>query len=390
MRQVITTTADDAASERAGMPRLWLGALAVWTMLGVLESATAYARLLGTDRQRSWVEALVGNMPWWLLWALFTPVVAAIARRWPVDGRRWVPAAAAHAGAALVVSSAHLLLEGATYYYTVSRAAGAPSLGWQWRQLFFNYLMLDVVTYGAIAVACYALHFAARYRASALEAARLEARAARLELGLADARMQALRMELNPHFFFNALNAISGLVRRHDTDAAVRMLARLGELLRATLDHDLAPEIALRDELALLERYLDIERVRFGERLTIDVACDAASLGALVPPLLLQPLVENAIRHGVARRPGPARVEIRATREGARLQLTVADSGAGFDAAAAVRREGIGLTNTRARLAELYGGDAALTLANAPEGGARVTLTLPYRAAEAAHVAVGA
>jgi signal transduction histidine kinase len=372
------------------MPPAWHAALAFWTGLGVLESATAYARLLGTERQRSWVEALVGNMPWWLLWALFTPLVAALARRWPIDGGRWVRAAAAHAVAALVVSSAHLLLEGAAYYYTVSRAAGVPSLTWQWRQLFLNYLVLDVVTYCVIAVACYALHFAARYRASALDAARLEAQAARLELGLAEARMQALRMELNPHFFFNALNAIAGLVRRHDTEGAVRMLARLGELLRVTLDHDLAPAIPLRDELALLERYLDIERVRFGERLTIDVGCDAASLRGLVPPLLLQPLVENAIRHGVARRPGPARIEIRALLDDARLHLTVTDSGIGLDPSAAERREGVGLTNTRARLAELYGGGAALTLANAPAGGARVTLTLPYRAAREADVAVGA
>jgi hypothetical protein len=151
------------------------------------------------------------------------------------------------------VSSAHLVVEGAVFYYTVSRALGVPSLGEQLRRLFVGYLVLDVVTYGAVLGACHALDFYTRLRDSSL-------RAARLELGLAQARMHALRAELNPHFFFNALNAISGLVRRHDDEAAVRMLARLGELLRVTLDHDLAPEIALDDELALLDRYLDIER----------------------------------------------------------------------------------------------------------------------------------
>jgi hypothetical protein len=197
------------------------------------------------------VQVLVGNMPWWLLWGAFTPVVLAAARRWPLHGRRWPRAVAAHAAAALVVSSAHLVVEGAVFYYTVSRALGVPSLGEQLRRLFVGYLVLDVVTYGAVLGACHALDFYTRLRDSSL-------RAARLELGLAQARMHALRAELNPHFFFNALNAISGLVRRHDDEAAVRMLARLGELLRVTLDHDLAPEIALDGELALLDRYLDI------------------------------------------------------------------------------------------------------------------------------------
>jgi LytS/YehU family sensor histidine kinase len=209
----------------------------------------------------------------------------------------------------------------------------------------------------------------------------LEATAARLELGLAEARVQALRTELNPHFFFNALNAISGLVRRGENDAAVQMLARLGELLRLTLDRDLAPEIPLYRELALLDRYLDIERARFGDRLTVDIALDPPAEDACVPALILQPLVENAIRHGITKCPGPGRIQILAKQSGTELELSVRDTGDGLGVRdLTVRREGIGLSNTRARIAAMYGDAASLRLENAPGGGALVTLRIPWRA----------
>ena len=191
--------------------------------------------------------------------------------------------------------------------------------------------------------------------------------------------MQALRAELNPHFLFNALNAVSGLVRRKENGAAVRMLAALGELLQTTLDHCRPPEIPLREELQLLERYLAIERVRFGDRLVIDVDPPRAAADALVPTFILQPLVENTIRHGISRRRGAGRIDIRVEREGDALVLVVHNTG---DGVAPDARAGLGLTNTRARLVELYGGGACLELESAPEGGARVRVRLPYRAEE--------
>jgi two-component system LytT family sensor kinase len=370
---------------RNAWSRAWVVALVSCTVLGVLESTMAYVRTRDIPHPRSVVQVLVGNMPWWWLWGLFIPIVVTIARRNPLHGRAWPRAVAVHLVAAFVVSSAHLLLEGTVFYYTVTRGYVGASLAQQVRGIFVGYLVLDVVTYAAIVGAHHAFDLYARLRDSSL-------RATRLELGLAQARMQALRMELNPHFFFNALNAISGLVRRGDDDAAVRMLARLGELLRVTLDHDLAPEIALDDELALLDRYLDIERVRFGDRLTVVTECDDASPHGLVPSLLLQPLVENAIHHGVAKLPGPACITIRAARDGGDLLISVCDTGAGLAPRAASSREGIGLSNTRARLAELYGTRGALTLDGAPGGGCCATITLPYRAvaARTAHVALPA
>ena len=351
-----------------------------WTALGLIESAKAFVNTRLRGIERPWGELLLVNMPWWYTWALLTPAVIWVARRVRVDGGRWPRGLALHLAAGIAASALHLGLESAVFYATVPPALRASrSLAEQVVNFSNAFLMTDLLTYGAIVGSWFAFDYYRRYRESALASARLEAQRARLELGLAEARIQALRMELNPHFLFNTLNAISGLVRREESAAAVQMLAGLGDLLRATLDREMAPEIPVAEELRLLERYLDIERVRFGDRLTIaiDVAPDAAD--ALVPALVLQPLVENAVRHGVGSRPGKALVRLAVRRSGGDLQLEVCDSGQGLGRGdGRPLREGVGLSNTRARLAQLYGGAAALWLGDAPGGGACVGLTIPY------------
>jgi signal transduction histidine kinase len=369
-----------ATAERVVARVWWPAVLGAWLVLGIIESAVAFVRVRGTPIERSALSLLIANVPWWLLWALFTPLILGLVRRVAPLGVHWVRGMLVHLVSAFVFASAHLLLEGVVFYFTASRYRGMPGLGQQWSVFFANYLVLDVVTYWLIVGAALAVTYYGRYHASALRTARLEATAARLELGLAEARVQALRTELNPHFFFNALNAISGLVRRGENDAAVQMLARLGELLRLTLDRDLAPEIPLYSELALLDRYLDIERARFGDRLTVDIALDPPAEDARVPALILQPLVENAIRHGITKCPGPGRIQILARQSGPVLELSVRDTGDGLAARdLTVRREGIGLSNTRARIAAMYGDAASLRLENAPGGGALVTLHIPWR-----------
>ena len=357
------------ARETAVPPRarLWPAALAFWTALGLLESSAAWLRTRGT-RNITWATALKNNMPWWLLWAALMPIAFWLARRLPLTRDRWLRNGLLHLAAALAVSSVHLIVEGVIYFHSVPPGI-YPSQSAVWRQFFANFIVLDVVTYCAIVGAWHAWDFHRRYQQSALHSARLE-------LGLSEARMQALRAELNPHFFFNALNAVSGLVRRRENDAAVTLLARLGELLSETLDHSRPPEIPLREELDLLERYLAIERARFGDRLTVRIEHDGASADALVPTFILQPLVENAIRHGIAREAGQGKVEVRARREGDALLLAVLDSGAGLSAS---RGEGIGLSNTRARLDGLYGASASLVLENAEAGGACARIRMPYR-----------
>jgi LytS/YehU family sensor histidine kinase len=203
-----------------------------------------------------------------------------------------------------------------------------------------------------------------------------ERQALGLEARLADAKLEALRMQLHPHFLFNTLNAISTLVHK-DPNAADEMIGNLSELLRATLD-TAEQEIALRQELAFLDRYLEIQQVRFGERLRIEREVDAAALDAHVPTLILQPLAENAIRHGIEPDPAPGVVSIRARRNGDRLILTVANNGAAAKMPAK-SESGIGLTNTQARLQQLYGANCRLTFNSGAEGGFRVEIEIPFR-----------
>jgi two-component system, LytTR family, sensor kinase len=197
---------------------------------------------------------------------------------------------------------------------------------------------------------------------------------ATLERSLAEARLEALRLQLHPHFLFNTLNAISAFVPG-DPERAQRMIARVGELLRRTLNGGSASELPLAQELEMLSPYFEIQRMRFGDRLTIELDVAGGTEHALIPTLMLQPLVENAVEHGVKRTLGGAVVRLKAGRSGDRLRLEVSDNGAGLGGT----RDGVGLANTRARLTELYGTAHRLQLQNVPTGGTMVTLELPFR-----------
>jgi signal transduction histidine kinase len=203
---------------------------------------------------------------------------------------------------------------------------------------------------------------------------RRQRQAVQLQAQLAEARLDALRMQINPHFLFNTLHAVSALVER-DPSGVRRMIARLSELLRHTIESHATDEVTLRDELAFLRRYIEIMEIRFQGRLRVDMNVADDTQDALVPNLILQPIVENALEHGVNRAAGEGRIEIAARRDGARLVLTVCDNGPGLDAQHA---SGVGLANTRARLEQLYGGRASLELKDAEGGGVQAQITLPY------------
>jgi two-component system LytT family sensor kinase len=361
----------------------WRGRLAVfgaWTFLGLVESGNGYIsqRLQGRDRG-VW-DALVANMPWWYLWALLTPAVLRVCGRLRPDRASPVLLTLAHLGAGLAFSALHLVMEGHVFFRTHGHWV-QPSVTVQIRGLFLNYLLLDLLTYAAIAGTYYTLDYFRRYREEELAAAELRARAARLEAQTAEARLSALRMELNPHFLFNALNAVSGLVRRAENGAAVEMIGRLGGLLRVALRGDTRHEIPLREELDYLGHYLEIERIRFHDRLSVRVDVEPGLEHAMVPALILQPLVENAIRHGVAPVPEPGRVALRARAAHAgRLLLEVENTGQALPEGA-LEAPGVGIRNTLARLDALYCGDASLRLENLSGGGVRATLDLPLRLA---------
>jgi hypothetical protein len=375
------TVADpgEVRSRRGGRWRPVVTVLAAWTALGLLESARAYFFPPPGAPPRSLERILTSNMPWWWLWAALTPVILSFAARVRLDEERHrLRAALAHAGFAATVAVAHLVVTGALFQYTTHGFA-APTLATLLRRWLPAFLILNLMTYLGITGVYYAVSYARRYRATALTAARLSAQAARLRQGLVEAQLQALQRELNPHFLFNSLNAVSGLIRRREIDPAVTMLARVADLLRATLERQQTLETPLDTELRLLDLYLDVERARFGPRLTVDFDVAPSARDGLVPTLVLQPLVENAVRHGVARVPGPGRIHVRAFEDDGRLAIEIRNTGTPDSGhARAANGDGIGHANTRARLAELYGDRAGLTLKVQPDGEALVRLWVPY------------
>jgi len=228
----------------------------------------------------------------------------------------------------------------------------------------------NLLIYWVIVAVSHAFDYYRKYRER-------ELRASELEKHLAQAKLQALQMQLNPHFLFNTLHSISSLMHK-DVEAADRMIARLSDLLRAALEGAGTQQVTLRQELDLLQLYLAIEQVRFGSRLTVKMNIAPDTLGAQVPNLILQPLVENAIRHGIEPRARLGCIELQAHRQDGALALVVSDDGAGLGENGRIK-EGVGLSNTRARLRELYGTAHRFELLRGQEGGVRVELSIPFR-----------
>ena len=349
--------------------------------LGLLESLKALmvSRSRGMSIPLPWL--LINNMPWWLTWALLTPIIVLAAARFPLD----VPARRAlhalyHWIIVLILSSAHLTVMGYMYFNLNSGRLHVATAGELIRQWHINFTILNVLTYAMILGVYYTINYQRRYRETALVSARLAATAAQMESSVTSARLHALRMELNPHFLFNALNSVSGLIRRDEKESAIRMIARLADLLRATLDRGAAPTMTLGEELQLLSMYVDIEKVRFGGRLNFEVDVPAALRSAQVPTLALQPLVENAVKHGIASQAAGGTVTVKARRDNGSLMVDIHDTGPGLaDEEIVQPREGVGMANTRDRLRQLYGPAAGITLFNAPDGGAVCRFWLPYR-----------
>jgi two-component system, LytTR family, sensor kinase len=353
-------------------PALVFGA---WTATGVFFASQLYFLypITSGGREVSFAWALVINLPFYWLWALLTPAILGLARRFPLDRTRWKKSLAVHAGVSVALSAVQLLAAGALLYRLVQNG-GTSSLSWALGSFFRLNFHANVLTYAALVALAWAADTYAKYRDRELAASRLQTQ-------LAKAELSALKMQLQPHFLFNTLNAIAALLKPKP-DAAENMVLQLADFLRLTLASTGRAEVTLREELDFLERYLAIEKTRFGDRLSTRFHINSEVLDARVPNLLLQPLVENAIRHGIARSAEARRVEVSATLEDGRLLLRVADDGPGLGAAPV--REGIGLSNTRERLRHLFGEDFSLSYANAPGGGFAIELALPF-AAEPAH-----
>lgn len=373
------------ASRRSRLARLAALAAAL-TVPALVITMQLYAGYRLSGMRFTFLGVFVLQLVLWELWVVFGPLVWNLERRWPWgDGQRRT-ALVRHAVAAPAIAVAVLAIF-LIAYHTLLRLplvsswfAGMDRDVAQTISLFFaSYFHVELLIYGAIVAVAHATRTTALLH-------RREQEALRLEAELTGAKLTALRTQLQPHFLFNTLHTIGSLVLQRRTEQAVQLIAELGELLRSTLAHrdtDLAP---LRDELAYLQRYLKIEEARFGDRLRVEWDIDPAALDALVPPFILQPLIENAFRHGISRRTEDSVLRVAATMEGQSLRITVYNDGPPLAESFAVdAATGYGLHNVRERL-RTRNPAGRIELGNV-DAGVRVTLVLPLWAASTARAA---
>ena len=351
---------------KVGAAVLYFG---TWTLLGLLsasQSMMTYAYAGSGTVNRAAV--LKVTLPLWYVWSVLALGVVRCSRRWPIAPSVWKQHLAVHLALNFVFA-----LVAVAAYRAIRTALGLPSQ----RPFGFDVmtgLNAQLLTYWIVVGLD---HVVAYYR----RARDREVRAAELTAELSQARLEALRMQLHPHFLFNTMHAISSAIRE-DPEGAENMLAELADLLRTTVASSATHEVPLREEMNFIERYVAIQKVRFGDRLDVVVDVDAAAGNALVPTLILQPLVENAIEHGIAARRRGGRLEIRAATSAGNLELSVSDDGLGLTETRPVSDSTrVGLRNTRARLAHLYGERGHLDLRNRSDGGVIATVVVPYRVA---------
>jgi two-component system LytT family sensor kinase len=319
----------------------------------------------------AWTDRLLLELPVWYLWVAFGPLILALARRFPIAGPRRYRNLGVHLLASAILSTVHILA--LSFYRGVLPIPLPPgvSVGQIAALTLLQYLLTMMTVYATIVAVQHAIAHYRESQARAMQAVQLETR-------LANARLDVLKMQLQPHFLFNTLNTISSLTLS-DARAAQRMIVRLSDLLRLSLENLSIHEIPLSQELDFLQRYAEIQQVRFSDRLALDYRIEEGAEKHLVPRLMLQPLVENAIRHGVERTSKPIRIQVRAHQNGDFLRIDVEDDGPGMDPTRRNGASGIGLRNTRARLQQLYGDRQSLAIGRSPTGGVVVEIAVPLR-----------
>ncbi|HEX3746161.1 MAG TPA: histidine kinase [Bryobacteraceae bacterium] len=365
--------------------KVWLGvALFVfWTLIGLFMFSQALTQKLlshdphtGTDYFLSWMVGV------WL-WCAFTPLLLWLGRRVPIDRKPYWRGVLSHLAISLLFPFVDLVAEAVilrTLHLFPDIMVSIP--GTLIFLLVIGYHQ-SVMTYWTVLAAQCAYGWYRRYEERRREALRLELRSSQLERQLAEAHLSALKMQLHPHFLFNTLNTIMVLVRQQKGREAEEMLSRLSDLLRCVLEDVQAQEVPLARELEYLQLYLSIEQVRFQDRLHVEVAADPEVLDAALPHMALQPIVENAIRHGIGRSSTAGAISITACRVNQSVEIKIQDDGPGL--APANGGGGIGLANTRARLRELYGDAASLGVENGEGGGVVATMVLPFHVVMETH-----
>jgi sensor histidine kinase YesM len=360
--------------------KLWLAIVIGWTLIGLTFTLNYY---LFADhyvdifkQQPTLSEMLIWELPYWFLWAALSPLVFWLTKRFPLEHGRRLNNFLIHIAGCLSLTVIHrvaYLFVGWILHVAVYRRLASLSSVLSVFVLFN--LPTGFMSYGTLLLVGYVIDYYRRHQDEELKISRLETELAQAQLQVTQAQLQSLKMQLQPHFLFNTLNSISTLLDE-DVEAADQMIARLGDFLRLTLANSGAQEVTLQEELEFLRCYLAIEQVRFRDRLTVDMKIDPETLEALVPNLILQPIVENAIRHGVIACVGKGRVEIESSRKNGSLCLMVSDNGPGLQGNTGKR--GLGFTLTKERLERRYEHNQQLELRDAPEGGLKVTLEIPF------------
>jgi two-component system LytT family sensor kinase len=354
--------------------RRWLtwGLLAGgWTFFGLFFASEVVVSRAYQGRPLDFGRALIVWLVCAFLWFVATPLILWFARRFPLERDRWLRSALVHLVAGAVLSFVLLGLY-VLIMFQLGLEPGQQTLLRVFRGQLVASFHSEVLTYWMVIGLTHGVDYYRKYRERELRASQLETR-------LAQAQLDALKMQLHPHFLFNTLNSISVLMTE-DVTAARRMLTRLSDLLRASLENVGAQEVSLREELEFLKNYLEIEQTRFHDRLTVRMEIEPGALDARVPNLILQPLVENAIRHGIASRAQPGLIEIHAARENGIVQLKVRDNGPGLGSASPETLiKGIGLSNTQARLKQLYGSAHNFEIRDVSGGGLEVAISIPFR-----------
>ncbi len=353
--------------------RRWQWGLFVggWIVLSFLVVAPVFVSVVARGEPIPWSK-MVSEVSNWYLWILVFPLIWWVTQRFPFQRKRWRRWLLINLTLGVLISSFYGLLTLLKSQLITDLSTG--QLSFHLLSLLPRYLLSGIeyffLVYLAIIAVLHAVQYGRLYRADELKSSRLETQ-------LAVAQLNVLKMQLHPHFLFNTLNAISALMH-HDVEAADRMITKLSDLLRLSLDGDDRQQVSLQEELAFLDRYVGIEMIRFRDRLHVSIDIEPDCLDALVPKLILQPLVENAIRHGIAMRSAAGRVQLRGRQVGGRLRLVVSDDGPGIPHGPEAVREGVGLANTRARLAQLYARDHTFILRNGRVGGFEVVLEIPF------------
>jgi two-component system, LytTR family, sensor kinase len=337
-----------------------------WILFGLFNANQMYIAAASRGSPVAASRALSLSMTDSFLLALTTVAIFWLARRLPLARGRLLPHAAVHLLAAVTLSLARV---GVTVALSQWTALYRPA---EFTTVFYRQFHTNILSYVLLLGIAWAVYYHARFRER-------EQAAEQLAAGLAEARFQALKMQLHPHFLFNTLNAISALIPQ-EAQPARRMVARLGDMLRTVLEQEATQEVTLREELEFLEPYLEIEQTRLGDRLRVEIQVEPEALDARVPHLVLQPLVENAIRHGVAPRSEPGAVTIAAAVEGESLVLHIRNTGGAARQRFPREAGGRGLANVRSRLEHLYGADQQLAAGPAGSGGWVTTIRIPFQA----------